>query len=93
MTDPDKNVVDLITEVLREYQEQENHEDLPVFCGFVAPDRSVYFSYTNCAYGDLRAVSDAFGDEATLRMIAVNQDRLQRFIDEDDNNMDGGEHE
>lgn len=88
MGDPDKNVVDLITAVVQEYQEQENHEDLPIFCGFVTPDRVVYFSYTNCAFGDLRTIADAFSDEAILRMLAVNQDRLQRFIDEADSEDD-----
>lgn len=82
MTDPEQNVVDMVTEVLQKYQNQETHENVPVFCGFMAADGGVYFAYTECGYTQLRSIASAINDEATLQMIAVNQDRLQKLIDE-----------
>lgn len=80
MTDPDKQVVEMISTILKEYQEQ--GEDLPLICGFISPDGGEYFSYLNCNYCDLRKLATAIQDEATLLMISRNQDRLQRFIEE-----------
>ena len=81
MKDPNKLVVDLITDVLTDYQKQET-DDLPVFAGFVDADGDVHFGYWNCNYNDLHMISATARDEAILRMLAENQDRLQRFIDE-----------
>lgn len=83
MTDPNQLVVDLITDVLTDYQSQDN-EDLPVFAGFVDQDGNVHFGYLNCGYNDLHLISATVKDEAILRMLAFNQDRLQRFIEEAD---------
>lgn len=81
MGDPDKQVVDLITEMLTDYQSQEE-DKLPLFAGFIDNGGNVHFGYVNCNYNDLYLISTASNDEAILRMLAVNQDRLQRFIEE-----------
>lgn len=90
MTDPNQLVVDLITDVLTDYQSQDN-EDLPVFAGFVDQDGNVHFGYLNCGYNDLHLISVTAKDEAILRMLAFNQDRLQRFIEEADTEDEASE--
>lgn len=87
MGDPNREVVDLITEMLTDYQSQEE-ENLPMLAGFIDNKGNVHFGYLNCNYNDLYLVSAAANDEAILRMLAVNQDRLQRFIDEADSEDD-----
>lgn len=80
MKDPDEQVVQMVTDVLTSYQE-ENKKDLPIFIGFVN-DEGVSFAYLNCSYNDLRLIAATAEDEATLKMLAFNQDRLQKLIDE-----------
>lgn len=52
------------------------------FVGYVRTDGSVVFMYDSCNYSDLNQISSAARDEAILRMIAENADRLERFVAE-----------
>lgn len=82
MSDPNANIVAMLTDILTEYQK--HGKDLPLVCAFIAPDGEVWTVYNECGYTDLRRVADAIDDEATLRMLAANQDSLQKFVDEID---------
>lgn len=80
MKDPDERVVQMVTDVLTRYQ-SESKKDLPIFMGFVN-DEGVNMCYLHCSYNDLRLIAATAEDEATLKMLAFNQRRLQKFIDE-----------
>lgn len=83
MLDPDKNVVDMVTDVLRGYQE--SGKDSPLLIGYINRNKDVeIFAYLNCNYSDLRRLATAVNDEAQLRMIAVNQDRIDKFAAENE---------
>lgn len=87
MGDPDEEVVGLITEIVTDYQHLDSKK-LPIFAGFIDEMGLVHFSYVYCNYSDLHLISAAAHDEATLRMLAVNQDRLQKFINKADSEDD-----
>lgn len=87
MTDPELQVVKMVTEVLEQFQEL-NNPNAPLFIGFIGDEREVTFAYLRATYGDLRRIADAVNDEATLRMIAENQDRIEKFKNELDCDSD-----
>lgn len=84
MRDPDQDTVEMVTEVLERFQKSGGIA--PLLIGFIDLDEDVeIFAYKNCNYRDLRRFSSAIQDEAILKMIAVNQDRIDHFKEEDDN--------
>lgn len=87
MKDPDEQVVQMVTEILTSYQ-SESEKDLPIFISFMN-DEGVNFAYLHCSYNDLRLIAATVEDEATLKMLAFNQDRLQKLIDEVDLDEEG----
>lgn len=78
MSDPDKDIVEMLTDVLKKYQAL--GQDAPLVIGYIDPNESCeMFAYHFCDYTDLRRLATAIQDEATLRMIARNQDRIEHF--------------
>lgn len=79
---PDENpeVVNFLVKVL-----QDIGEDKPkhLCLAYIIDDREDAVSYLSCNYKHLRRLADAIDDEASIRMIAENQDRIQKFIDLD----------
>lgn len=81
MTDPDKNVVAMVTDVLKGYQKTSVNQ--PIVMGYIDGEENVeVFAYLNCNYTDLRRLATAISDEATLWMIARNQDRIDKLKDD-----------
>lgn len=79
---PDENqeLVDFLTKVLSDI-EGDKPEHLCV--SYIIDDRHDAVSYLSCSYKHLRRLADAIDDEASIRMIAENQERIQKFIDLD----------
>lgn len=78
MDNPNKEVMELVTDVLKGYQKIGGNSSL--IMGYIDPNEDVeVFAYLNCNYSELRRLAIAIHDEATLRMIAVNQDRIEKF--------------
>lgn len=87
-----QEVMDMTQEFLEGYLEDTDHKcDMPILMAYVNHDGEVVMAYLNCNYGDLRRVSLATGDEATLSMIAWNKDRIEQLHEEYADSDDGAE--
>lgn len=83
MKDPDQDIVEMITDVLKKYQEL--GQDVPLVIGYIDLNENCeVFAYHFCDYSDLRKLAIAIQDEAILRMIARNQDRIEHFKEQYD---------
>lgn len=78
-TDPDAELSKFLTRVISEIDNEPGLKK----CAVVWPDSqgNTITAYLNCCSVDLQRMGDALGNEGVLRMIAENQDRLERLID------------
>lgn len=49
---------------------------------YVAKNGNVMQAYSRCSVDDLKRCADAINDEAMLRIIALNQERIDRMREE-----------
>lgn len=85
MKNPDSEIQDLVTDMVTSYQrelEESGEEKLPFAMAFVNSEGEIVTGYVYCSYGDLNGLSITFRDEAILRMLAIHQDRIQKFREE-----------
>lgn len=87
MSDPDKDIVEMLTDVLKKYQAL--GRDAPLVIGYIDLNEGCeVLAYHFCNYNDLRRLATAIQDEAILRMIAGNQDRIEHFKEQFDDGDD-----
>lgn len=77
--DEDQDFVDWLNAC---FAELNNDKSTKVCISWDLSDGSTVVNYHMCTYGELRNIAAAINDEATLRMIATNQDRIEKFVDE-----------
>lgn len=83
MENPNKLIVDMVTEFLEEYiNDDDGSCRLPIVLAYTDDNGMVTQSFVNCNYGDLRRIAMAINDEATLQMIACNQDRIEHLVEQ-----------
>lgn len=80
--DEDQEFVDFLNSVFEELN-KDKPEKICISWLTDEDDSGVMF-YNKCRYMDLRKLADIIDDEATLRMIAANQDRIADYSDEFD---------
>lgn len=79
--DEDQELVEFLNSVFEAF----NQDKPEKFCvSWLTTDDYEAVNYYKCEYGELRRLADAINDEATIRMIAANQDRIAYFSDEFD---------
>lgn len=74
--DEDSEVVDFLTATLQAISEDKAKH---IVIAYILDDTGEMNCYNACTYGDLRRLATAINDEATIRMIAANQDRIEYF--------------
>lgn len=78
--DEDQELVEFLTKVLNDISgDKPKH----LCISYIVDDKEDAVSYLSCNYKHLRRLADAIDDEASIRMIAENRDRIQKFIDLD----------
>lgn len=74
-----KNVTSFFTKILNDICEDEAQG---IVVAYVAKNGNVMQAYSRCSVDDLKRCADAINDEAMLRIIALNQERIDRMREE-----------
>lgn len=73
------NVTSFFTKILNDICEDEAQG---IVVAYVAKNGNVMQAYSRCSVDDLKRCADAINDEAMLRIIALNQERIDRMREE-----------
>lgn len=73
------NITGFFTKILNDIYEDEAQG---IVVAYVAKNGNVMQAHSNCLVDDLKRCADAINDEAMLRIIALNQERIDRMREE-----------
>lgn len=73
------NVTSFFTKILNDICEDEAQG---IVVAYVAKNRDIMSAYLRCTVNDMRRCAEAINDEAMLRIIALNQERIDRMREE-----------
>lgn len=73
------NVTSFFTKILNDICEDEAQG---IVVAYVAKNGDIMSAYLRCTVNDMRRCADAISDEAMLRIIALNQERIDRMREE-----------
>lgn len=73
------NVTSFFTKILNDICEDEAQG---IVVAYVAKNGDIMSAYLRCTVNDMRRCAEAINDEAMLRVIALNQERIDRMREE-----------
>jgi hypothetical protein len=73
------NVTSFFTKILNDICEDEAQG---IVVAYVAKNGDIMSAYLRCTVNDMRRCAEAINDEAMLRIIALNQERIDRMREE-----------
>lgn len=73
------NVTSFFTKILNDICEDEAQG---IVVAYVAKNGNIMSAYLRCTVNDMRRCAEAINDEAMLRIIALNQERIDRMREE-----------
>lgn len=73
------NVTRFFTKILNDICEDEAQG---IVVAYVAKNGDIMSAYLRCTVNDMRRCAEAINDEAMLRIIALNQERIDRMREE-----------
>lgn len=74
-----QNVTSFFTKILNDICEDEAQG---IVVAYVAKNGDIMSAYLRCTVNDMRRCAEAINDEAMLRIIALNQERIDRMREE-----------
>lgn len=73
------NITNFFTKILNDICEDEAQG---IVVAYVAKNGDIMSAYLRCTVNDMRRCAEAINDEAMLRIIALNQERIDRMREE-----------
>lgn len=73
------NITSFFTKILNDICEDEAQG---IVVAYVAKNGDIMSAYLRCTVNDMRRCAEAINDEAMLRIIALNQERIDRMREE-----------
>lgn len=73
------NVTSFFTQILNDICEDEAQR---IVVAYVVKNGDIMSAYLRCTVNDMRRCAEAINDEAMLRIIAINQERIDRMREE-----------
>lgn len=88
-SDKDLSTIEWLTKALSHWEETGSQETVKIAIAYFQTDGAIAVDYRNLGYTDLQRIGQAIQDDATIAMIAENQERLERYIADLDTEKDG----
>lgn len=73
------NITNFFTKILNDIYEDEAQG---IVVAYVAKNGDIMSAYLQCTVNDMRRCAEAINDEAMMRVIALNQERIDRMREE-----------
>lgn len=73
------NITGFFTKILNDIYEDEAQR---IVVTYIAKNGDIMQAYSRCSVNDLKRCAEAINEEAMLRIIAINQERIDRMREE-----------